>query len=428
VKTIIGFILFMSLCSFTSVSVQAQQRSLKEYVQAAITNNPVIKDNRNLSEIARLEAERLKGVYLKPQLFLSAAYSLAPLISSNGITTNPDAAGMAAIGYDPAITNGGLYSVLLNAALPVFNDIRYQAFAEQTLVQTQVSANTIEFIKHDLEKLVADQYILCVQDASQVRAAEDAMQMLGEQKNVVVQMVQNGLLKQSEALLMDIELKNQHVALVTLRATYKRNLLDLNVLCGIQDTSTVQLAEPEIILTRAVTLSKFVQKFVTDSMSIVAAQKAFDSRYEPQVNVFANTGLNATQLPDLQRRFGLSVGVNASLTLFDGGQQALTQQKTNFALNSVAQYRELLLNQNEVRKTKILQELAALQERIQTLTAQSTDYKQLLGMYKKELLSGQLSVVNYITTLRLAMTLTRDRVLAETNKLFLINAYNYWNW
>ena len=84
--------------------------------------------------------------------------------------------------------------------------------------------------------------------------------------------------------------------------------------------------------------------------------------------------------------------------------------------------------QNSIRKNKTLGEIKSLDDRIIVAENQLKDYQQLLQFYKKELMSGQQSVITYITTVKSLAALQRDYVLMQSNKQLLINTYNYWNW
>ena len=143
------------------------QRDLSFYVEQAKINSPLIQDNRNQSEAAHLEIDRLKAFYTKAQVSLSAIYQFSPIISrDNGrseLVLNPAGADKYS-GYDIAASNGGIYQGFLNLNQPLFNGDRYKATAEQVLVGARINENAIQLTAHDLEKFVTDQYILCLQD------------------------------------------------------------------------------------------------------------------------------------------------------------------------------------------------------------------------------------------------------------------------
>ncbi|MBK7653452.1 MAG: hypothetical protein IPJ20_25740 [Flammeovirgaceae bacterium] len=116
------------------------------------------------------------------------------------------------------------------------------------------------------------------------------------------------------------------------------------------------------------------------------------------------------------------------MTLTDGKQRNITQQRTSVLMKSTQAYKNFFYNQNGVRKNRVLTELKAVTERLVILEDQLKEYQKLLEFYKLELSRGQISVINYVTTLKSVMTTQRDFVLLQSNKQSLINLYNYWNW
>ena len=241
-------------------------------------------------------------------------------------------------------------------------------------------------------------------------------------------MVENGLLKQSDLLLINIEKKTQLNLLSMFKSTYRRDLMDLNILCGINDTSFIKLTEIDLQIKTLNVQSNFTEKYRLDSLNLLAIQNNFELKYKPQLNSFANAGSNGVYVPTLPNRFGFSAGLNFSLALYDGHQRTLNRTKTALLINSTQSYKTYFINQNTIRKNKYLTEISSLNERIVTSNDLLNDYKQLLDYYKKEVVTGQQSVSTYILTIKNLALLQRDYVLMQTNKQLLINTYNYWNW
>ena len=407
------------------------QMDLSYYVEQAKANSPLIQDSRNQSEAARLEVDRLRSFYTKAQISVTGAYLFAPIIShDNGkselVLNSPGAENYS--GYDIAASNAGTYQGLLNLNQPLFNGDRYKATAEQTLVGAQINENTIQLTGHDLERFVIDQYILCLQDYKQAQYLNSLIGIITDQKNMVSSLVESGLAKLSDLSLLNIEEKTQQAALNAFRATYRRDLMDLRVLCGIPDT-TFQVLE-QIILhpQQEVVVSRFAERYRLDSLNLIATQKVFDLKYKPLVGIFGNTGLNAVYAPTIANRFGVSGGINFTMMLTDGKQRDIAQQRTSVLMRSTRVYRNFFYTQNKVRKDRILTELKSIAERLVILENQLKDYQNLLDLYKQELSRGQISVINYVTTLKNLAIAQRDLVLLQTNQQLSINLYNYWNW
>jgi outer membrane protein TolC len=421
----------IALTIFSLINKNLHSQDLPFYVEQAKINSPLIQDNKNLSQAARLEAERLKAFYTKSQLSLTGAYMFAPIISHDNnkselVLNSPGAENYS--GYDIAASNAGIYQGMLNWAKPLFNNSRYETAAEQVLIGAQINENTVQLTGHDLERFITDQYILCLTDYKQTEYLKDLVRIINDQKTVVSKLVESGIAKQSDLALLSIELKTQQTALNTFRATYRRDLMDLRVLCGISDTTYQVLGDIDIQLTEDIRESKFVERYRLDSLNLLATQKVFEMKYKPLVGLYANTGLNAVYAPTIPNRFGVSAGINFSLNLTDGKQRQISQQRTAVLMSSTGRYKSFFYKQNNVRKGRILTELKSLNERLALTEEQLKEFQRLLEFYKQELSRGQISVINYIATLKSMIVTQRDFILLNTNKQLLINLYNYWNW
>jgi hypothetical protein len=423
-------LLLIILLSF-SVKPLMAQRTLSYYLEQAKLNSPVIKDNKNQLEATGIEADRLKSLYTRPMISLTANYMLAPAyVRDNGknkLQLNPKEA-TDYTGYEIGATNGGMYKALLNIDQPLWNAGRYSTIAEQAMVSGRINENNIHLTEHDIEKLVTDQYILCLQDMRQASYVQQLLDIITSQQAVVQKLATAGIVRLSDVTLLNIEKQSQLTALNTYQSAYRRDLMDLNVLCGIPDTTYQLLRDVQLTITPAQSFSQFDEKYRLDSLNLAVAEKVFNLKYKPQVNLFANTGLNATYLPAIYNRFGVSTGINFIMILSDGKQKRLNHQKTDLLLKSTQSYKENFNAQNIIRKNRILGELQAVRGRLQLMQQQLKDYQALLENYKAELIKGQLSVINYTNTLKNVAALERDVVLLETNQQLLINAYNYWNW
>ena len=407
------------------------QNDLAYYVTQAKVNSPFVKDNKNQSEVNKIEAERIKAIYTKPQVTFNVGVAVSPIINNDNGTTKFQISPSDAtnyFGYDIAASNGGVYQGILNVNQPLFNTGKLKMASEQITVINQINQNNIILSEHDIEKIVGDQYILCLQDLKQTDYVNQLTQLITEQKLVVVKLVESGLLKQSDLLLVSIEQQTQLNTLSLYKSTYRRDLMDLNILCGINDTSLITINNINLSINPSITQSAFTDKFKLDSLNLLANQKIFDLKYKPQLNAFANAGLNGVYVPTLPNRFGLSAGLNFSVYLFDGKQKSLNKRKTDILIKSTQTYKSNFITQNTIRKNKILTEITSLNQRMLISSNQLIDYKQLLQYYKNEVITGQQSVTAYITTVKNLAALQRDYVLMQTNKQLLINTYNYWNW
>ncbi len=289
--------LILSCLIFTLFPCHLWGQDLAFYIEQAKRNSPLIQDNKNQRKAALLEVERLKAFYTKAQVSVTGSYLLAPIVSTdNGqkkLVLNPSGSEESYSGYDLAASNGGVYQGIVNLNQPLFNGSRFQTAAEQTLIGSKINENTIQLTEHDLAKFVTDQYILCLQDYKQTQFLNALIRIIDDQRNIVSKLVEIGAAKQSDIALLTIEQKTQQTALSSFKATYRRDLLDLRVLCGIPDTSFQVLQNINLELGEDIAVSRFVERYQLDSLNLVATQKLFELKYKPTVGLFANTGLNA---------------------------------------------------------------------------------------------------------------------------------------
>lgn len=423
--------LFLFCLLYSSTLIHAQ-RSLVDYIDSARQNSPLIKDNQNLSKVNQLEVERLKAQFTKPQVGINGNFLFAPILSTDNTTRlalNSKGADKY-YGYDLGATNGGQYQGLVTVTQPILNQERYKIYAEQANISSSINQNNIKLAVHDIEKLVTDQYILCLLDLQQSNYATEMMNLLEGQREIVKKLATNSLVKQSDFLLINIEYKNFENLFATNKANYRRDLMELNVLAGISDTTLVKIDTVVLSLRNnyvSVT-SQYEERYRLDSLNLEAAQKVFEIRYKPQVNLFANSGLNAVNISTIPRRFGVGAGVSVVWNFYDGKQKEINRRKTKYLLQSVSSYKENFLIQNEGRKNKFITELNSYTERSALLQGQTNDYQQVINAYKKEILFGQQSVINFTNIIKSMAAVQRDFLLLQTNRLLLINAYNYWNW
>lgn len=407
------------------------QSNLEYYISTAQQNSPLINDTKNMSAVNALELERLKAIYRKPQVGVTAGYLFSPIISTdNNKTTvrlNADNA-TNYYGYDLANSNGGLYQAMLNVTQPLFNGKSYKTASELYTVASQISDNTTKLTEHDLEKFVTDQYILCLQDLKQIEFSELMIDLLNDQKDILTKLVQSSIYKQSDLMLLMIESQTTEAQLTTFKANYYRDLMDLNILSGINDTKLVQIEPIELVLNTDKSQSAFLEKYRLDSLNLIAQQRVLNLKYKPQLNFFANTGLSAVYAPTVPNRFGFSAGLSFSYNFFDGNQKSINRNKALLLTQTVSFYKSNFVTQNTLRKSKIITELASYTDRLAIAEEQLKEYKLLLNSYKMEIVSGELSIINYVAILKNMVLIQRDYTLLLSQKQSLINTYNYWNW
>jgi outer membrane protein TolC len=284
------------------------------------------------------------------------------------------------------------------------------------------------FEKHNIEKQVADQYLNTLRLSKLAGLSRDAVSNLEEQRKLISGMVEKGYSTLRDYLLIKIESENQSISLEDILQQYQSSLFQLYVLCGIQDTTVVQIDSVSLNPTPIINRSDFMKKFEIDSLFAASEQTLFETKYHSQVNVFLNTGLGAVELDRIERKFGMSAGVNLSLSLFDGNQKHITRQQNLLALQTIREskrfYETTVAHQRKSAESRI----QSLQKNIERLSKSIDDYQKLLDMTSNQLRQGGVSMIEYLTLLKNDIEIKKNKIDLEINLLLEINNYNYWNW
>lgn len=402
------------------------QNNLQYYLSAAMRNSPAIKENQSNIQIRRLDRSLNNAQFNLPQVSLTANYLFAPYFNNNKlVTTAPDS---MAIGYDASITNGGLYAAQINVTKNIFNQGLVSAYDMQTGLQITLSEHAVETAKHNLEKDITDQYILSYQAGQLYDLSKALIDTIKQQLDLTRALMLRGLAKQTDYLLLKVELANEEIASEQALSTYRTNLIELNTSCGITDTALVELTSAELRKSEPVSESNFLRQYSIDSMLIVSQQNVLETKYLPQLSIFANAGLNAVELTGIQRKFGISAGFNFSYPLFDGGQKSITRQQSDISASIVGMQKvnQRITIQNKLNE--ISSQLSILSRNLKAVNDQIKDYQQIIRLSRSELRQGQLTMIEFITILRNFLDLKKTEIQTYTGLQQVINQFNYWNW
>ena len=415
------------LLFFFFYKVVLAQYNLDYFINKALDNSPAIKNYNNLFLINDLQKKLDEAQNSSFQVYLTGDYLFAPYFNNNGhlLSTNPDP---KAIGYDVGITNGGLYSALINVDKNIFNGPLLDALQERRNIEGKGYENKLSEEKHNLTKQVTDQYLNTFQNLELYNLEKEIQSNLENQLKITGDLVTKGLAKVQDYLLLKIETKSQQINLDQTWQNYRNGIFQLYSICGIADTETVLINTVSLNLSDLSNQSNFLTQYYLDSLNTVAQQNVFESKYVPQVKLFFNTGLNAVEIDNIQRRFGLSAGINLSMPILDGGQRDITKQQSLITqkINTDFKYYEAknIFTQRRDAENKI----KSLKKNLDDFKSQVEDYKKLLNISVEQLEKGNLSMVEYLTELRNYIDLQKNYISTEINYQLEISNYNYWNW
>lgn len=418
-------------CCLLSVKGQQVSYTLDYYLESAREKSPLIQDYRNQKEIEVYERQRLKALYTRSKVTLNGDYLFVPVISKdNGKTSfewNPQD-GVDYYGYDLGQSSGH-FQAGVTWTQPLLGHSAYKVADEQARMNTEILNDKMHLEQHQLERVVTEQYLLCLLDSKQIAFADSVGQLLDRQAVVVRHLAESGLAKLSDLQLVTIERQSNQDMEIASRQSFYTHLMDLNMLCGIKDTAVVLLEEPALTLRLLPAASSaFMEQYRLDSLNTLMSLHSFNVQYKPQLHLFVDGGLRISEFTSMQKHFGMSAGLTFSWTLYDGKQKRLMEKQARARMNSIAFYKDNFNMQQELRRQQYLTELKTYGERCRLLQNRLAEYRQVLAGYRKEMQAGELSVIDYITVLRNRIEAEKEYILLETNRQLLINTFNYWNW
>jgi len=315
-------VLFLAF-SVLGIAAYGQGNSLSYYIETAKRNSPLLNDYRNRVQIEQDELQRLKAMYRHSRLEVNGDYLFVPIVSKDGGQTSfqwnaRDA--MDYYGYDLGESSGFLHAGV-TWTQPLLGNSSYKVAQEQSRINMEMDRNRIRLEEHQLERAVTEQYLLCLLDQTQVAFADSIGTVLVRQEKIVGRLAENGLAKESDLRLLAIEQEaNEELCLSALQS-YHTHLMDLNLLCGIEDTADISLADIGVELHAPFIYSSlFTEQYRLDSLNTAASLRSFNLQYKPRLDFFVNGGLQVGDFAGWYRHFGWSAGLTFRWTIFDGRQ------------------------------------------------------------------------------------------------------------
>jgi len=401
--------LIISILTLLSIISGAQQPNLNYFLELAKTNSPLINRSKNESIIADLDLKQVKSILSKPEINIESAVLFAPIISHDNNSNSFQFVSEGAdkyTGYDLAATDGGQYQAVVSIRQSLFTGSKYQAYSDLTDISRRINENNITLTIHETDQLVTYQYLLCMKSKLEVENNSLILKELNEQLLIIKKLVESGIYKHTDLMLLQIEYKNYEVEHNTLLADYRNNFYDLNLLCGINDTTVMDIQDIDLELkSDNISGSQFLASYMLDSLNILS---------------------NAVYLPSFNR-IGFSTGITFKMNLFDGKQKEIMRNRAALNLNSIGFEKNNFITKNDINKNKTISNIKSIDKRLKIIEGQSAEYKTLFDVYTRELSQGEVSALDYKYLLKDIAAKMHERLLLQMEKLFLINSYNYWN-
>lgn len=233
---------------------------------------------------------------------------------------------------------------------------------------------------------------------------------------------------ESDYLLLQLDIESKKLELKQIQNNFKTSIAQLYSLSGIPLESIDKIAQPDISAIGSPTEFFYNKKFQNDSLQVAADEQVFNNQYKPQVSVYANTGLNAVELQNIEHRIGASAGLRLTIPIYDGGQRKFNEMQNDMKKESLEYYRENSKIQLKNRLESIKQQVSGLDKTMQLMENQLKKQNNILEIYKGKLVQGQVSIVDYLNVIQNYKQNVYAQLQMQTNHWLLQSQYNFINW
>ncbi len=407
---------FFVIVFFVSITTAAagQKNKLDFYINQAVSGSPLLKDYLNQAQANYYDSLLIMAAY-RPQVTGSSFNSYAPTFKGWG--------------YDGAITNGGNFNALVGVNKLLVNKKSLAAQLQDIQLQNETLNSSGKITEQELKRTIIAQYITAYGDLQQLNFNKEINTLLTKQEIILKKLTQSNVFKQVDYLVFLVTLQQQALVIKQQGMQYKNDYALLNYLSGITDTATVDLLDPEIKTAILPPLSNsiFLEPFKIDSLKLLNKKALLEISYRPRISLFADAGFNSSLAYKPYKNFGTSLGISASIPLYDGKQKKLQISKIKIAEQNRNNYKEFLSKQYAQQIAQLYQQLKASDELIAIINSQLKYAQSLIDVNGKLLNAGEVRIADYILALNNYINAKNLITQNNINRMQVINQINYWN-
>ncbi|NCI51999.1 TolC family protein [Sediminibacterium roseum] len=407
--------IFFTIC-FVSFSLlaNAQDRSLEYYLNAAAQNSPLLNDYNNQKLANLIDSLRIQAA-TKPQVTANSTNSYAPSFGG--------------FGYDGAVTNGANFSQLITVSKDFTRKDYLNSQYEAIRLLNESLTITGKISAQDLIKSVTAQYITAYGDWQQVSFNSEMLALFKKEELILKNLTEKGVYRQTDYLSFLVTVQAQEIQIAQARLQYQNDFATLNYLAGITDTTTLPLPAPsiELALLPDAQSTVFYQQYTIDSLKLRNSDALIDYTYKPKISAYADGGYLTAFPSDFYKNFGVSVGLNIAIPIYDGRQRKMQHDKIAISERTRQGYRDFFRKQYDQQLAQLSQQLKNTQALIDQLNSQIKYTETLVEANRKLLETGDARMADYILAIGNYLNAKNTIRQNNTNKLQIINQINYWN-
>lgn len=421
---IIVFVLAVGLLFFAK-TLRAQS-SFAAYIDSAVNNNPDIIFLQSQLKQLDLEDLLITARLQSPQAYLSSDLLFAPYLNNKKLVDISPSDN--AIGYDSGITNGGLYSFLFNVDFPLMKKVELKHRISQNELEKSKLKLQIKTLEIEIQQTIGNLYFDALDKQALVENSKKNLELLKDEITIVGKLADKGLFRISDYKLLQLEAQSDSVGFNQTLTEQELAVRQLKVACGIRNNDVALLLCPSLQPTKSDTQnSLFILPYQQDSLRSVNSLQIEKDQYRPQVNLFLNSGLNSTAIPNIERRVGMSAGLHFSYILFDGHQKKINERQQQLHLEDLLHQKKIKQQEIQSQRKAYLSSIEKSRDELNKQKRIQKEYDDLMYLYQEELKRAQIGILDFINYLKKYSDVNLAVAQKEITLNKLINEFNYWN-
>jgi len=380
-------------------------------LSVAEKNSPLLNSKKNSIASAVLDSSLVRAGY-KPQVGFSVDGVYNPIV--NGI------------GHDEVITNKHTGSALVHFDMLLPGKRQLKAQNNNTLLNRQVLTLDYSLSLKELKQQVTAQYLVVFGDQQQLSYVRKTYELLQREDSLLRRLTQANIYRQTDYLTFVASKRRQLLLSLQALTQLKSDLGQLRYMCGIGDTTLVQVANPNlsIISLQPADRTLLMQKYTVDSLFTASQHGLIDVQYQPKLSLHADAGYLSSFLFKPYQNVGVGVGVSFSVPIYDGKQRMMQHQKVMLEEQSLGFEKRAVSHQQQLQIQLLLGQLSDLSIQTKEVDEQLSNAKALVEANRLLLESGQVDIPLFFMAIQNYLDLEGQKSSADVQRYMLINELN----
>jgi outer membrane protein TolC len=390
----------------------SQSRNLDYYIEAGLKNSPLLKDYYNQADAALVDSLLIRATMM-PQVEARSQLLYSPVYKN--------------FGYDEVITDGGNYTGVVGISQNIFNKRELNNKYQSVNIQRKSLSNNTKIGLADLKRIITGQYLAAFADYNELTFNRSFLDLAYRENEIVGKFVSQGLCKQTDWLALQVETQTQEILVNQMENLYKKDLRQLNQVCGLDDSVMYQLSLPELQMPGSpdINRSPLFNQYKIDSLRIENEKAAIDARYLLKMNWFADAGFLTSNPWNFYKHFGYSAGLSLTIPIYDGRQKEQEKQKLSLAENTRGAYQNNFKIQYNQQLQQFYDELKSLRFMTAQLEKQKSTSEQLVNALRGQLETGMIQMTDYLNSVKNLRYINKNLSDSHIRIQQVINELNY---